>query len=385
MFSRTDLSTLIEAAPDVAVSLYLPTQTQGRETRQNPIMLKNLLAQARDALAELGMTEPEVEVLLAPAAALVEDYDFWQHQDPGLAIFLSDTGIQIHRLPIPVPELAVIGPGFHIAPLLPLQEQDAVYVILTMTAEAAHVWQATRFSLTALKVADLPGSIESLDAEADYEGSLQSHGFGRPNTGGQSMPKTQVYGDSPDEWRKGRLVEFARRAGSALAAHLARDPKSVVVVADAAIGGHVRNDVALAPLVAGFVEVNPATLDEADLLAATSAIMQPLQDMAVGAALERLDILLGRGDATACIDPAHIVAAARDGRIEQLFIARDAVLQGTLDPETGAVLVTDAARTGTLDLLDKAAKMALSNGGVFWLVAQDRLPEGTAMAAILRY
>ncbi|MFN4156600.1 MAG: hypothetical protein ACK4HF_18305 [Paracoccaceae bacterium] len=385
MFSRTDLTTLIEATPDVAVSLYLPTQTHGRETRQNPIMLKNLLRQAADALAERSMVEREIESFLAPAAQLVEDYDFWQHQDAGLAIFLSDAGIQIHKLPILVPELAVIGPGHHIAPLLPLQEQDAVCVILTMTAETAEVRLATRFSLTAIEVADLPRSIESLDEAPDYEGSLQSHGFGRPNTGGQSMPKTQVYGDSPEEWRKGRLVEFARRAGSALATHLARDPKPVVVVADAAVGGHVRNDVALAPLVVEFVEVNPAILDEAGLLAAASEVMQSLHDKAVNTALERFGILFGRGDATACTDPARIAVAARDGRVDQLFIARDAVLRGTLDSETGAALVAGGGKTGTVDLLDKVAQMALGNGGGVWMVAQDSLQEGTAMAAILRY
>ena len=385
MFSRTDLITLIEATPKVAVSLYLPTQTHGRETKQNPIMLKNLLAQTADRLAEQNMSEQEIEALLAPAARLVEDYDFWQHQDLGLAIFVSDAGIQMHKLPIPVPELAVTGPGFHIAPLLPLQEQDAVFVILTMTAEAAQVWQATRFSLTAMEVADLPRSIESLDEEPDYEGSLQSHGFGRPNTGGQNMPKTQVFGDSPEEWRKGRLVEFAKRSGSAVAAHLARNPMPVVVVADAAIGGHVRNDVALAPLVAGFVEVNPETQGEAELLAAASAVMQPLHDKAVNAALEHLDTLLGRGDATACTDPALIIEAARDGRVDQLFLAQDAVLMGTFDPETAAVLVADAANTGGLDLLNKAAQMVLGKAGVVRMVAQDRLPEGIAMAAILRY
>ncbi len=61
MFSRTDLTNLIDAAPNVAVSLYIPTQKSGRETRQNPIMLKNLLGQAADALAERSMAEREVE------------------------------------------------------------------------------------------------------------------------------------------------------------------------------------------------------------------------------------------------------------------------------------------------------------------------------------
>jgi hypothetical protein len=385
MFSKADLTTLIEAAPRMAVSLYLPTQTHGRETRQNPIMLKNLLGQAAEALGEHALAARDSEALLEPATRLVEDYEFWQHQDLGLVIFLSDAGMQVYKLPIPVPERAVTGPGFHIAPLLPLQEQDAVFVILTMTAEAANVWQATRFSLTEIEVADLPRSLESLDEAPDYEGALQSHGFGRPNTGGQNMPKTQVYGDSPEEWRKGRLVEFTRRAGSALAAHLARDPKPVVVVADAAMGGHLRRDVALTPLVAGFVEVNPATQDAAALLAAATAVMQPRHDEAVDAAVAQLNTQLGRGDATACTAPEQIISAARAGRVDQLFLVPDAVLRGTLDSETGAVQVMRDAKGGTLDLLDKSAQLSLVNGGVVWLVAQDRLPEGTAMAAILRY
>ncbi|MFN3823737.1 MAG: hypothetical protein ACK4RN_07145 [Pseudorhodobacter sp.] len=379
MFSRTDLTTLIEGVPALAVSVYLPTQTQGRETRQNPIMLKNLLVEARAHLAAQEISGQEIEALLAPADNLVEDYDFWQHQDPGLALFLSDAGLQAHRLPIAVPELAVAGPGFHIVPLLPLQEKDAAFLILTMTADAASVWQATRFSITATEIADLPDSIESLDTVPDYEGSLQSHGFGRPNTGGQSMPKTQVYGDSPEEWRKGRLVEFARRASMAVAAHLARDPQPLVVVADAAIGGHVRNDEALAQMIAGFVEVNPATLDEASLLGAAMAVMQPIHDRSRDEALERLDAQLGRGDTTACIDPDQLIAAAREGRVDQFFVGEDAVRRGSSDPQEG-----DSASRGQ-DPVNQTAKMTLRNGGTVWVVAQDRLPDDIAMAATLRY
>lgn len=389
MFSRPDLTTLIEATPEVAVSLYLPTQTHGRETRQNPIMLKNLLRLAAEALAARNVADAEVEALLAPAADLVEDYDFWQHQDQGLAIFLSDAGIQMHKLPIAVPERAVTGAAFHIAPLLPLQERDAVFVVLTLTADATQAWLGTRFGLAALDVPDLPASIEALDNDTDYEGPLQSHGFGRPNTGGQSMPKTQVYGDSPEEWRKGRLVDFARRAGAALAAYLARDPKPVVVVADAEIGGHVRNDAALAPLVAGFVEINPATLNEDALHTAVSKVTGPLQAKAVDDALERLGTLLGRGDATASLDPAHITAAAEEGRVGQLFLAREQVLRGASDPDSAtepeAATEPDATLPGPLDHLDKAARLTLSNGGDVWLVSQDRLPEGTGAAAVLRY
>jgi len=385
MFSKPDLTYLIEAAPAVGISFYLPTQTLGRETRQNPITLKNLLGQARDQLAALDVSEPEVETLLAPAAVLVEDHDFWQHQDHGLALFLSDAGMQSHKLPIPVPELVVTGPGYHIAPLLALQERDATFVILTLTADAARVWLATWFTMTSTKVTDLPASIESLDEASDYGGPLQSHGFGRPHTGGQSMPKTQVFGDSPEEWRKGRLVEYARRTAAALAAHLARDPLRIVVVADAEIGGHLLKEEALAPLIAGFARINPASLDERELHAAALAVMQPIHDKARDEALEHLDALVGRGEATACIDPVMLGTAAQDGRVDQLFVSAYAVFGGALHPEARGTSAREADTPEAHDLIDQAAQMTLRNGGTVWVVTPDRLPGNVSLAATLRY
>ena len=382
MFSRSDLTELVEAAPTIAVSLYLPMQILGRETRQNPIMLKNLLRQARDQLARLDVSEAEAEALLSPAVDLIEDHDFWQHQAPGLALYLSDEGMRAVRLPVAVPELAVAGAGFHISPLLPLQQQDAVFLILTLTAEAAHLWQATRFAMIAADIPGLPASIESLDEASDHEASLQSHGYGRPNTGGKNMPKTQVYGDSPEEWRKGRLVEYARRISSALSTHLARDPHRIVVVADAEIGGHVLKDEALAPLIAGFVEVNPAALDEGAIHAAAADVMKPIHGQTRDAALGRLDALIGRGDATACTDPEQLNAAAQDGRVEQLFVAEQQGLPGLPDTRTGPAEGIDPAIRNDQE---RAAQSTLRNGGVIWVVPPDRLPEGTRMAAVLRY
>jgi hypothetical protein len=382
MFSRSDLTELVDAAPNIAVSLYLPMQILGRETRQNPIILKNLLSQARDQLARLDVSETEAERLLSPAVDLIEDHYFWQHQAPGLALYLSDAGMQAIKLPDAVPELAVAGAGFHISPLLPFQQQDAEFMILTLTAEAVHLWQATRFAMTAADVPGLPASIESLDEAPDREASLQSHGYGRPNTGGKNMPKTQAYGDSPEEWRKGRLVEYARRIASALSTHLARDPHRIIVVADAEIGGHVLKDEALAPLIAGFVEVNPAALDEEAIHAAAAAVMKPIHDKARETALEQLDALIGRGDATACTDPELLNAAAQDGRVEQLFIAKHQGLPGLPDTRTGPADGIDPAISSDPE---RAAQSTMRNGGAIWVVPPDCLPEGTRMAAVLRY
>ena len=381
MFSKTDLTTLIEAAPAIGVSLYLPTRTQGRETRQNPIMLKNLLGQARIQLAARGMTETEIEILLTPAVGLIDDYEFWQHQDHGLALFVTDDGMRSYKLPAVMPELVVVGQGFHITPLLALQENDTSFMILTMTADEAQVWHASQYSMAAAQIANLPASIESLDEEPDYEGSLQSHGFGRPNSGGQNMPKTQVYGDSPEEWRKGRLVEYTRRTIAALAAHLARDPLRIVVVADAEIGGHVLKDKTLAPFIAGFSETNPAALDKGELHSIACAVMQPIHEKAKDNALERFDALIGRGDVMACTDQATLRVAAEEGRVETLFVASGG--DGTQSDHN--TQTEDASDTELRVYIDRIAQMVLRNGGVIWMVAPERLPDRISIAATLRY
>ena len=73
---------------------------------------------------------------------------------------------------------------------------------------------------------------------------LQARSANRPNVPGPVVTKAQ---DTPDEWRKGRLVEFIRRVAAALQAHLASDPVPVVLVADAETGDTSRSSPRSAP------------------------------------------------------------------------------------------------------------------------------------------
>src|SRR5687767_13200479 len=83
----------------MSVSIYLPTTPIGREARQGPISLKNLLREAEQKLTEGGLRGPEAMDLLAPAESLLTDDEFWGHQSSGLALFLSTAGIRYYRLP----------------------------------------------------------------------------------------------------------------------------------------------------------------------------------------------------------------------------------------------------------------------------------------------
>ena len=67
MFSSDDLSELVAVDARPAVSLYLPTHVAGREIRQDPIRLKNLIA---STAKQIRKNYPKAVAEALPAARL---------------------------------------------------------------------------------------------------------------------------------------------------------------------------------------------------------------------------------------------------------------------------------------------------------------------------
>jgi hypothetical protein len=59
---------------------------------------------------------------------------------------------------------------------------------------------------------DLPQSLDDVPGASDYENPVQASPVARPRTGAMNIGNAHVYGDSPAEWRKGRLVDFTARS-----------------------------------------------------------------------------------------------------------------------------------------------------------------------------
>jgi hypothetical protein len=89
-------------------------------------------------------------------------------------------------------------------------------------------------------------------------------------------------------------------------------------------------------------------------------------------------------------DPEQILAAAFDGRIEVLFIAKDASLNGSFYPDTRTLKEIRRAPTGDPsdschDLIEVALAETLKHRGRVHAVSETEMPVNAAMAAALRY
>ena len=383
------------ASPAPGVSIFLPTDRRGREVRQGPIRLGNLIRTARGLLLSGGLPAAEADAVLAPASRLVDDDDFWQYQNHGLAVFLNAAGMWIFQVPLPMTEQVVAGPRFHIRPMLPLLAADGRFQVLTMTAGKVRLFEASRYDLLEVRSGVLPESlVEEMgpfdsgnDYANDYENPVQASPVARPHTGSIDISNAQVYGDSPAEWTKARVVEFTRRVAAAVDELSAANPVPVVLVAGSEIGGHFGGFTTLGTLLAGVIETNPEAMDDGQLHEAAYAIARPVLDADRTNAIARFEALLGAGDARAATGPHEVVSAAQQGRVDTLLLPVDDRAPGQDEPDTNHVVPADSAPTpGWVgqDLLEVAAVQTLRQGGHLHLRGEAGSPR-PEVGAILRY
>lgn len=382
MFAQTDLTRLITSNSANTVSIFMPTHPTGKEVRQDPIRLKNLLTDAQSKLTAGGLSEADADAILEPATALLEDRDFWQHQSTGLALFIDENQTSEYSVPLGFEELVVVGEKFHIRPLLPMLAADGHFSVLTVTADKATLFSASRYQLVEDRAAGLP---DRASEENDYENPVQASPPARPNVGTANIPNAQVYGDSPPDFRKARLQEFVAEVAKAAENILSASPQPLVLVADAEISGHFQQSSDLGQLLAGVVEVNANALDTSELHGLAYPKVQERLDSGRVEALNNAAELLGRGDPTATSHIADIVRASHQGRVSALLLHDGEPVWGRYDSEADRVETGPDFESSGEDLLGIASIETLQHGGSVHVMSSTELPTETEAVALLRY
>jgi hypothetical protein len=395
MFLRNELDELLACDIRPAVSIYLPTHKAGREIRQDSIRLRNLLSEAAKRLGA-DRRGPEVEALLEPARRLVEDEEFWRHQDQGLAIFIAPGFDRVHKLPIEVAEEVAIGTHFCIRPLLPLADPTGWFWLLTITAGRTRLLRGSRWTIGEVEGIDLPQGVEEIYGETVFQEQHYARPDARPQRSGVGgLSHAQSFGASPEDLRKGLLLQMLRRIAGIVEPVVRRDPAPVILAAQPEIQGNFRQMASWKELLPEGIQDNPDAMSDEQLREKAWALLDRARDKNRDDAIGRLNGLIGTGNGNgkAAMAPEDIVKAARDGRIERLFLLPGKPVWGRLiEAGDGAeariedrVVAHDEPAEDDDDLLNYAAIMTLRQGGDVTLVEPAQLPQPGPAAAILRY
>ncbi|HEX6979281.1 MAG TPA: hypothetical protein VF342_08270 [Alphaproteobacteria bacterium] len=384
MFTTNDLRTLMGRTARPAVSIFLPTHVRGREIRQDPIRLKNLLSEAEAQLVARGQRAEAVRDMLEPARELVDDGPFWRHQDQGLALFLAPGVFHRYHVPLALAEGMFIGPSFHIRPLLNLLAVDGRFLVLTISNARTRLFECSRFNLTERTDLDVPHGVEAIAQETEYQEMLDANPFGRKRAGMQGgVQGYQSVGEDPEQVRKTQQIEYLRRVAAGVDATLGSDDAPVVLAAESQIRGHFNKISGLDPV--SELELNPDAFEPGELHRLAFEKIRPHLLDARRRALDQFNTLLGNNDPRAGIRVEDIVKGARYARVEMLFVADGEHLWGRFDERTGQVTVHGRPNGDDCDLLDYAAAQTLLNGGRVDLLPRAEMPRGALATAIFRY
>src|SRR5215211_2321071 len=208
------LKSLIAQQGKWCVSIYMPTHPVGQEQQQDPIRLKNLLAEAETKLLANGLRRPEVRKLMRPAEELLWSRDFWQRQGDGLAIFLTNDFYKIYRLPVEFEELLNTGTSFHIKPLLPCLGRGIKFYVLAVSLNNVRLFEGNADTISEIGL-NFPTSMKAALWTDEPEKYLNMHS-GSISTGEGKGGAGIFHGHDPEDEDKPNILRFFQSVNQGL-------------------------------------------------------------------------------------------------------------------------------------------------------------------------
>jgi len=382
-FSSDDLRELIKRQEGLCVSIFLQTYKTGPDVQQNPIRFKNLLGEAEEQLRKMGFRSNKVGSFLQPARRLLRNTLFWQHQDDGLAVFLSPTLFRNFCLPSTFEDLAVVTDRFHVKPLIPLLGSWGKFYILALSQKKVRLLQGTHYKVFDVDIEEVPKGLADALKYDDPQRQLQFH-TGTPSSGGKRPAIYHGQGVGTDEAQhKVNILRYFQMVDSGLHEFLKGKHEPLVLAGVEYLLPIYRDANSYQHLIDEGISGNPDNLSAKELHDQAWAIVEPFLLSAQQEDLNTYENFKGTGRTSN--DVKEVVQAAYHKRVAKLFVALGLHKWGSFDPDTDTVKLHEEGKPGDEDLLDFAAVHTLLSGGTLHVVEQSLIPDNAPLAAIFRY
>lgn len=379
MITRDNIINLAKRQHGVCVSIYLPTHKMGEEVQQDPIRLKNLLTDAKRQLEDQDLKEEEIKKLLEEPRKLLDQPLFWQHNDKGLALFISDESFDYYRVPYSFKERAMVSYHYLITPLIPMITLEGSYCVLTLSQKNVRLLKCRRGSVAEVNLEECPESFEEFQQYDEFQRNLQHHS-------GQGAGNTAIFhgqGGS-EETDSEMLSNYLRTIEKEVTSIMRkRNDPLILTGVDGAISEYRKvnhYDRLLDDAIIG----NPDPKSDEEIKNEGWEIIEDhfLQDMYND--IHRFGNLTGSDKHSDNL--TNIVEAAYYGKIDSLFVPVGEHHWGWFDQESDVVHhSTNASGPEEHDLINMAAIKTLTQSGNVYALEHEDMPNQASIAAIFRY
>lgn len=376
MITREIILNIIENAQKTNISIYLPTHKKGEEVQQDPIRLKNLLRDIKNELSESGMKEDKIDRLLEEPKKLLDQPLFWQHNDKGLALFISEDYFNYFRAPLEFTGQYLIDSYFLITPLLPMVSLEGTFCILAVSQKDVRLLKATRDSVEKVALEEAPASIEDFQKYDVYEKSLSS-------ASGPGGSKSMFHGWGDASIESKAVENYLKTIENEVTSILRkRNDPLILAGVDQAVSLYKKvNHYARLP--DPVIKGNPDPKSDEEIRDEGWQIVKSYFLREMYDDMERFADLTGSDKQSD--DLTTIVEGAWYGRVDSLFVPIGEHRWGWFDEKLDMVHHSPEKTNSVHDLINLAAIKTLTQGGNVYALRKDDMPNSAAIAAIFRY
>ncbi|MEU6708601.1 baeRF3 domain-containing protein [Streptomyces wuyuanensis] len=357
-----DLVRLRRQRPYPAVSVLMPTHRREPDNAQDPVRLRNLMAEAKEQLkADPAVTrDTRIDVSDQLDRALSE-IDL-VHAEDGLVVYAAPGEHEVWTLGRPVPERVVLSDTFLTRSLVSAQAAERPFWVLAVASDRASLWSGTADRLAEERIGPFPMS----RAEENFDAERQER-----------------IGDVPSTFRDEDTRHFLREADTALASVLKADPRPLYVTGEPAalallddVGTAAKGQAVHAPR--GGVAGGSADA----VWHAVRPFVEARAEQEVSGVLEELDRARGRRAFAAGVD--EIRQNVETGRVALLAVEEN--YRETVRDTGGHLLPAESGDLDALvDIVDELVEKSLDTGAQVRFVPDGTLAGMGGIASALRY
>lgn len=395
---RTTLAELARQTGWPCVSIYVSAHVGTTELPHDVLRFKDLVTQAHRQLVDGGVRTTEASEILAQAAELVDDTEFWANAGHGVAIFAAPGTSRIYSVDTELPEEVVVADRFHLRPLALAYHGEERFFALALDRNNTRLFAGDSSTVYELPIEGAATSLSEATKTDSREESLQFRTIATPGEfSGTGERAGQFHGHAATREDRDRVNRFMAQLEKAVTRTIGPEntiPLLLLGVDYQTVAYRSHNTYgALSDRV-----VTQAT----DYLSADDVHRIALRTL--GPELQKtlndeLAQLRESPSALVTDDVHEIVTAAATGRVKALFFDEGSGPFGLLDRDTLEVReacdgqprmlreVPDDATPEEYcgwDLVDLAiAETVLHGGDVHAFTGEERPIEGAA--ALLRY
>ncbi|WP_432186945.1 chemotaxis protein [Streptomyces sp. Tue6028] len=359
--SPATLSELRRPRPYPAVSVLTPTHRREPDNAQDPVRLRNVMAEAKKQLeADPAVTRERRTDVLQQLDRAVSEVDL-AHAEDGLVIFAAPGEHQVWSLARTVPERVVLSDTFLTRNLVAAQASERQFWVLSVAADRVTLWNGGGGHV----VEDHTGGFPLVRDRENFDAERQ-----------------EQIGDIPSTFRDEGIRRFLRDADTVLASVLRENPRPLYVTGETA---------ALSLLdELGTVTKNATHIPHGGLAhGSAEAVWQAIRPLinaeerkGADEVARELETALGRKEFAAGVD--EVWQNATEGRVRLLAVEENYRVTVRDD---GDHLVP--AESGDLDsredIVDEIVEQCLETGAEVRFVPDGSLRDAKGIAGVLRY